>query len=214
MMIRSWRDEIGIEELANALTHGLGLALSLAGFAVILYLAIKKGSTASIIGCTVYGVTLVSLYAASTLYHSAAKPGIKSKLQVADYCCIYLLIAGTYTPFTITSLDRLTGFSLLVTVWALSLAGIAVKIFFRERFRRLRVASYALLGWLGIFAIGPLYTSLGWPPLALLIGGGLSYSLGILFFAWERLPHHHAIFHVFVLVGSILHYAAIAGYVV
>ncbi|MFN3417904.1 MAG: PAQR family membrane homeostasis protein TrhA [Pyrinomonadaceae bacterium] len=213
-MIRALHDRLGVEELANTLTHGLGLVLSIAGFVTLFILAYEKASPERLVGCTIYGLSLVSLYAASTFYHSATKPSLKSRLKIADYCCIYLLIAGTYTPFTLSSLDKLHGLGLLAAVWTLSLMGIAGKIFFGDKFPRLRVASYVFLGWLGIVAIVPLYNSLGWIPLALLLGGGLSYSIGVIFFAWQNLRHHHAIFHIFVLIGSILHFAAVAGYAI
>lgn len=211
-MLRYLHENLGIEELANALTHGVGLVLSVAGFIALCILAFQRSTPERTIGFIIYGLTLVALYAASTFYHSAVNPTLKSKLRVADYCCIYLLIAGSYTPFSLSVLKWPLGPLLLTAVWTVAIFGIASRILFGERFGRLRVISYVVLGWVGIFAIGPLYDALGWVPLALLIGGGVSYTAGVLFFAWQSLRHHHAIFHIFVLLGSVLHFAAIAGF--
>lgn len=211
-MIRYLNEKLGIEESANALTHGIGLVLSIAGFIALCILAFQRYTPERAISSLVYGTSLVALYAASTFYHSTVDSALKAKLRVADYCCIYLLIAGSYTPFTLSALKWPLGPLLLTVVWAVAILGILSRIFFGDRFHRLRVVSYVGLGWAGIVAIGPLYDALGWVPLALVIGGGVSYTVGILFFAWENLHHHHAVFHIFVLLGSILHFAAIAGF--
>lgn len=205
---------LSVEEVANSLTHGFGLLLSIAGFVFLLALAITKGDVWHIASAVVYGLSLVILYAASTLYHSEVEPGRKHVLQLVDHCCIYLLIAGSYTPFLLVLMRDTLGFGLLAFVWAFALFGIAMKVIFRGRFNAAGVVSYLAMGWIGIIAIHPLYLMLGWEPLALVLGGGASYSLGVVFFGWHSLRHHHAIWHGFVLGGSILHYLAVVLFVV
>lgn len=213
-MIKAKLEKLSIEELANTLTHGFGLVLSIAGFIVLVALASIKGDFWHILSSIVYGLSLITLYAASTFYHSATAPELKRKLQILDHCCIYLLIAGSYTPFTLVVLRGAFGHSLFIFAWAFAFAGIAMKIFFFKRFPIASVISYLLMGWLGIVAIQPLLAALGLAPVMLVVAGGLAYSIGVIFFAWERLPHNHAIWHLFVLAGSICHYLAVAIYVV
>lgn len=205
--------KLSVEEVANTLTHGFGLVLSLAGLGFLVFLAAVKGDGWHLAASIVYGLSLTVLYGASTLYHSATEPGLKHRLQLIDHCCIYLLIAGSYTPFLLVLMRDSFGFALLAFVWAFALFGIAMKIIFRGRFNAVGVVSYLAMGWIGIIAIQPLYLLLGWVPLALVVGGGASYSLGVVFFGWHSLRHHHAIWHVFVLGGSILHFVAVAIYV-
>jgi hemolysin III len=212
-MLRILR-ELSVEEFANTITHGFGLVLSIIGFAVLVVLASVRGGAAMIAGCVVYGVSLVVLYAASTAYHSTTSLELKKKLQVADHCGIYLLIAGSYTPFGIVIIGGTLGQTLLIAIWAFALIGITAKLIFADRFPALSVISYILMGWLGVFAVQPLFAALGIVPIVLAVAGGIAYTLGVIFFAWHKLPHNHAIFHVFVLAGSIIHYIAIAMYVV
>ncbi len=211
-MIRAHLSEMTIEEVANAITHGFGLALSVVGFAVLVILAVLSGDGWFLTGSIVYGVSLVVLYAASTSYHTVIHSKRKRMLQLLDHCCIYLLIAGTYTPFILMVLRNMLGGSMLGFVWLLALIGITVKLIFRDRFKAFGIVLYLLMGWAGIVGIKPIYEALGLVPMALVLGGGVSYTLGMIFFGWHGLKHHHAIFHVFVLCGSILHYAAIVGY--
>lgn len=205
---------MSVEELANTITHGFGLVLSVVGFVVLVVLAGLRGDAASITGCVIYGLSLVILYAASTLYHSTSIPELKSVLRVLDHCGIYLLIAGSYTPFGLIILKGSLGINLLIAIWAFAVIGILLKVFFRDRFVALSVVSYVVMGWIGVFAIQPLFEAIGIMPVILVATGGVAYSLGVIFFAWKRFRHHHAIFHVFVLVGSIFHYAAVVLYVV
>jgi hemolysin III len=213
-MIKARLKELSVEEFANTITHGFGLALSVVGFAVLLFLAISRGGMMLIASCIVYGISLVTLYAASTVYHGTTSPTLKRKLQIVDHCCIYLLIAGSYTPFGLVILGGRLGQNLLVLIWAIAAAGIISKAVLRHRYPAISVVSYLIMGWIGVFAIQPLLAALGMIPIALAVAGGLSYSLGVVFFAWHKIPHNHAIFHVFVLAGSILHYFAIAIYVI
>lgn len=212
-MIKTLQD-LSVEELANTITHGFGLVLSVIGFGVLLILAASRGGKLMIAGCVVYGVSLVILYAASTAYHSTTSVTLKKKLQVADHCGIYLLIAGSYTPFGIVIIGGALGQTLLAAIWAFAVIGITAKLIFADRFPALSVISYVLMGWLGAFAMQPLFEALGGMPIALAVAGGVAYTLGVIFFAWHKLPHNHAIFHVFVLAGSLFHYVAIAMYVV
>jgi hemolysin III len=213
-MLKTKFENLSIEEVANTITHGFGLFLSIVGFVLLVVMASVKGDAWHIAASVVYGLSLVVLYAASTFYHGATSPRLKAILQIVDHCCIYLLIAGSYTPFTLIVLRGAFGYGLFLFAWAFAAAGILLKIFFGKRFPAASVFSYLLMGWIAVFAVQPLLVALGFVPIVLVCAGGLAYSLGVIFFAWERLPHHHAIWHVFVLAGSILHYLAIAIYVV
>lgn len=213
-MIRAHLSEMAVEEVANATTHGFGLVLSVIGFAVLLTLALLNGDRWFTLSSIVYGTSLVVLYAASTVYHTVIHARIKRYLQLLDHCCIYLLIAGTYTPFLLTVVRGTFGASILALIWALAVVGIALKLIFRDRLNILGIVLYLLMGWIGVVAIKPMYEALGLAPLILILAGGVSYTLGMIFFGWHRIRHHHAIFHVFVLGGSILHYAAIVGYLI
>lgn len=203
-----------IEEIANTVTHGFGLILSIAGFIVLVSLASLEGDVWHIASSLVYGSSLVVLYAASTFYHGATSPKLKQTLQIVDHCCIYLLIAGSYTPFTLIVLRGSFGQSLFVFVWFFAFAGIILKIFLGKRFMIASVLSYLLMGWIGVVAVQPLFAALGFVPIALVVAGGGAYSLGVIFFAWKSLRHHHAIWHLFVLAGSICHFLAISIYVI
>lgn len=205
---------LSAEELANTLTHGFGLVLSILGFAALVILARLRGDPLLIAGCVVYGVSLVVLYAASTIYHGTTSPKLKRRLQVVDHCCIYLLIAGSYTPFGLVIAGEWFGRGLLTAFWGIAITGILVKLVVRDRFPAINVVSYLVMGWLGVFAVQPLFNALGIVPVALAVAGGIAYSLGVVFFPWKSIKHHHAIFHVFVLMGSIFHYAAVVLYVV
>jgi hemolysin III len=212
-MIRARLQLLSVEEVANSLTHGFGLILSLAGFVFLVALALFKGDGWHLASSIIYGSSLVILYAASTIYHTATDPVMKKRLRILDHCCIYILIAGSYTPFILIALRDGFGFGLLAVVWTTAAVGIAIKIIFRERFSAVGIVLYLLMGWLGVVAAPPLYAALGTAPLALVAAGGLSYTAGMIFFGWHSIKHNHAIFHVFVLGGSILHFIAIARYV-
>ena len=205
---------LSAEEVANTITHGFGLVLSVIGFVVLVSLAISRGDGWSIASCVVYGLSLVTLYAASTIYHSVLSPTLKKRLQIVDHCGIYLLIAGTYTPFGLIIADTSLGRGLLAAIWAFAIVGILTKLVIGDRFPAINVISYLVMGWLGVFAVPPLFNALGLMPVILAFAGGVAYSLGVIFFPWKSIKHHHAIFHIFVLLGSIIHYAAIVIYVV
>ena len=213
-MGRAILKELSVEEFANTVTHGFGLVLSVAGFVALLILAAFRDDPLLMIACVVYGMSLVILYAASTIYHGTTSAELKHKLRLVDHCCIYLLIAGSYTPFGMIIVNGMLGQGLLVLIWTIAILGIAAKLMFQHRFPILSVGSYVVMGWLGVFAVQPMLERLGPVAVMLAVAGGVSYTLGVIFFAWPRIRHHHAIFHVFVLAGSILHYAAVILYVV
>ena len=205
---------IRIEELVNALTHGAGALLSAMGLILLVALAWQHGTTLHMVSCGIFGVTLVLLYTASTLYHSARSPRLKHLFRVFDRSCIYLLIAGSYTPFTLVTLQGSWGWTLFGLIWVLAAAGVVFQILFAQRFKILTTVAYLLMGWLAVIAIKPLIDSLPAGGFAWLLAGGLVYSAGALFYLWKRLPYNHAIWHLFVLGGSTCHYLAVVLYVV
>ncbi len=213
-MVRARLKELTIEEFANTLTHGFGLLLSIAGFVFLVVLASVKGDFWYMTSSILYGLSLVILFAASTFYHSAVSPEQKRRLQIVDHCCIYILIAGSYTPITLIVLREGIGQNLFIFVWAFAIFGIVSKLLFGKRFPILSVISYLVMGWIGIVAVQPLFDALGFAPVALIVAGGIAYTVGVIFFAWHSIKHHHAIWHIFVLLGSICHFLAIAIYVI
>jgi hemolysin III len=202
------------EEIANSVTHGMGLALSLAGLAVLVTLAALRGTAWHIVSCAVYGATLVILYAASTLYHSVRGPRVKRVLRILDHSAIYLLIAGTYTPFALVTLRGAWGWSLFGVVWGMALVGILWKIWFVDRFVVVSTTVYLLMGWLAVIAAKPLLAALPAGGIAWILAGGLCYTAGVVFFGWKKLPYAHTVWHVFVVTGSVCHFLAVLLYVI
>lgn len=203
------RPRLSLEEIANSITHGIGLVLSVAGFAVLLVFAILGGGASHIVACSIYGATLISLYTASTLYHAVVSPRLKRALRIFDHSAIYLLIAGTYTPFLLLYLRGPWGWSLFGVVWGLAFAGIVFKFWFVGHFEHVSTAIYLAMGWLVIVAAKPVLAHVPTPTLLWLLAGGLFYSCGVIFYVWKRLPYSHAVWHLFVLAGSACHYCAI-----
>jgi hemolysin III len=203
-----------IEELVNSLTHGTGALLSAAGLIVLVVPACLHGTTLQIVSCSIYGTTLLLLYTASTLYHTVRSPRLKHIFKVIDHSCIYLLIAGTYTPFTLVTLQGSLGWTLFGLIWALAAAGIVFQIFFVYRFKILATIAYVLMGWVALIAIKPLLEALPAGGFAWLLAGGIVYTSGALFYLIKKLPYNHAIWHLFVLGGSACHYVAVLLYVV
>jgi hemolysin III len=210
--VRSGQYSTG-EEIANSLTHGLGALLAIGGLAVLVTLAALRGDVWHVVSCSVYGGAMVVLYTASTLYHGISVPRAKNALQVFDHAAIFLLIAGTYTPFALVSLRGPWGWSLFGTVWGLAAAGIVLEVAFPRRWPALSLTLYVAMGWVVVVAIKPLLAALAPGGLVLLVLGGLSYTAGIGFYVWHRLPYSHAIWHLFVLAGTIFHFFAILYYV-
>ena len=200
------------EELASAATHALGVILSIAAlFGMILTVC---DHTLEIVSASIFGGSLILLYGFSALYHASSGIRSKSILQALDHACIYLLIAGSYTPVMLISLRGPWGWTLLCIVWAMALAGVIIKTVLPGRKDHwISTALYIVMGWLAVVAIGPLIKALPPAGVAWLVAGGLSYTFGVIFFAWRKLPYHHAIWHLFVLGGSACHVAAIWLYV-
>ena len=197
------------EEIAASVTHGVGAGLSIAGLTLLIVLAAIYGDAWQVVAFSIYGTSLFLLYLASTLYHAIQNPRAKRVFRVLDHTAIYLLIAGTYTPFLLVGMRGAMGWTLLVTIWAMALAGIIWKIFFLGRLEILATIFYVLMGWLAIIGIKEMLVSIPTTGLILLVTGGLVYMLGIIFYAWKKFPYNHAIWHLFVLGGSILHFFAI-----
>ena len=202
------------EELANSITHGVGVVLAIAGLAVLTSFASVFGTVWHIVACSIYGATQILLYTASTLYHSIPLPRAKGVLRLCDHAAIFLLIAGTYTPFTLVSLRGPWGWSLFGLVWGLALTGMALQSILIRYKALVTAIPYVAMGWVAIVAIKPLLESVAPGGLVLLVAGGLAYTLGSVFYVWRRLPYHHAIWHLFVLMGSTLHFFAILFYVI
>ena len=199
--------------LANAITHGIGAVLAVAG-AAYLIAASTRGTARLVASCAVFSVTLVLVYVCSTLYHSLVRTRARHVFQVLDHSSIYLLIAGTYTPFTLISLRGPVGWLIFAVEWSLAVAGVIVKSFAVDRFEVASALVYLFQGWFIVVAVGPLLHAIGWHGVLWLGAGGLAYTLGIVFFALDRLRYFHAAWHVFVLAGSVAHYFAILFYVV
>lgn len=197
------------EEIANSVTHGVGAALSAAGLVTLIVLASLYGDVYKVVGFTIFGASLLILYSASTLYHAIQHRGAKRILRRCDHAAVYLLIAGTYTPFLLISLRGTIGLPLLALVWAMALLGVLWKMFFTGRYEVLATIVYILMGWMCVLAYRQMVSNV--PPLgvALLFAGGIVYTLGVLFYALEKIPYNHAVWHLFVLGGSACHFAAV-----
>ena len=198
------------DEIANVVTHGIGVLLSVGAGAALIALASVQAGTREMISVAVFSASLVLLYSASTLYHAARHPETKARLKVLDHCAIFILIAGTYTPFTIAAIRGAWGWSLFGMIWGMALIGIVFKLFFTGRFKVLSTAMYIGMGWLVVIALVPLMQALSGAGLAWLVVGGVLYTAGTLFYHRESIPYSHAIWHGFVLAGSSCHFVAVA----
>ena len=202
------------EEIANAVTHGIGTLLSIAGLAVMVSFSALYGDAWHIVSTSIFGGSLVLLYASSTVYHSVWHDRSKQILQRLDHSAIFILIAGTYTPFALVNLRGSWGWTLLGLVWSIALLGVALQVCPRKRNERLSLALYLGLGWMALVAIKPFLANVDTGGIVLLLIGGLSYSLGVVFYIWHKLSYHHAIWHGFVLAGSVFHFFAVLFYVI
>jgi len=202
------------EELANGLTHGFGLLLGIAGLVLVVVFAALRGTVWHVVGGSIFGATLVLLYASSTLYHSLRPGRAKRLFGIFDHAAIFLLIAGTYTPFMLGPLRGPWGWTLFGMIWALAICGVLLEAITKGRARRLQLALYLGMGWLIVVALKPLVDNVSPGGLALLGAGGAAYTLGVIFYVWKRLRYHHAIWHLFVIAGSVCHVLAILFYVV
>lgn len=201
-------DAVDSEEVACGIIQGCGIVLSIAALAVLVALAHARADALHVAAMAVYGTTLILLYTASTLYHSVTQPRVKGVLRVLDHSAIFLLIAGTYTPFTLISLRGPWGWTLFTIIWSLALLGIILSAL-RLRRRGFVIALYVAMGWAALVAIAPLSEALAAGGMRLLVLGGASYTLGVPVYLWKRLPYHHALWHLFVMAGSAFMFCAI-----
>ncbi|MGM0440593.1 MAG: PAQR family membrane homeostasis protein TrhA [Chlamydiota bacterium] len=202
------------EEIFNSISHGVGIIFSIVGLVLAVTYAALYGTTWHVVSCSIYGTTMLLLYSASTIYHSCRSPKVKNILQVIDYSCIALFIAGTYTPFTLLALRGPWGWSLFSTVWTLALVVLGLSIFYAGKSYLLFSIIYLAMGWLIVLAIVPLLQSMALGGNILLISGGLAYSVGVIFYLLDNMPFNHPIWHLFVLAGSVCHYFAVLFYLI
>ena len=201
------------EERLNVWSHAIGLVLSVVGLSLLILRALDSKEAQVLVSSVIFGASMILLYAASTFYHNCKTEGLRYKLKILDHISIYILIAGTYTPFCLISLKGTTGWILFGITWGFALAGLILKLFFTGRFRTFSTLIYVLMGWLIVFAIEPLMHNL--PPEALfwIIAGGISYTLGAVIYSIRSIKFNHAVFHLFVLIGTFCHFMAIYKYV-
>jgi hemolysin III len=202
------------EEIWHAITHGVGLVLSIAGLAILVAYAALDGSALAVTASAIFGATLIVMYGSSTLYHASTNIKVKKIFQQFDHASIYFLIAGTYTPITLIVLGGAWGWSIFSVIWGVAAIGIFLKFAYPDRFEKLSLILYLLMGWMIVIAIQPLLENMESGGLWLLLAGGLSYTVGVIFYVWDRVPFNHAIWHLFVLGGSILHYFMVLIYVI
>ncbi|HET8802298.1 MAG TPA: hemolysin III family protein [Marinobacter sp.] len=198
-----------IEEWLNSATHGIGALLSVAGTAALIIAASQAGDTWKIVSFGIFGASLVLLYMASALYHGVRQPALKRAFKTLDHCAIFLLIAGTYTPFLLVNMRGTVGWTLFAVIWSLALTGVVLKIVFQNRFKLARVGIYLAMGWLITFASSDLAASVSDTALNLTIAGGIVYTVGVAFYLADRIPYMHAVWHLFVIGGSACHFGAI-----
>ncbi|MDH4109537.1 MAG: hemolysin III family protein [Gammaproteobacteria bacterium] len=201
------------EEIIHAVSHGAGAVLSIGGLSWMLFLSIEAADPWRIAASIVYGLCLIALFLASTLYHGLHASRHRQLFKLLDHCAIYLLIAGTYTPFMLVAMRNSTGWWLFGTIWVLASAGILTKLWLGHRYPRLAMASFLVMGWLVVLAAPQVAAAVGRGGMAWLVAGGLSYTVGALFYSARRLPFNHAIWHLFVLAGGICHFLAVVWYV-
>ena len=201
------------EELVNRCTHAFGALLSLVGVTALIVLAAGQHDAYRIVSACIYGVSMVTFYCLSTAYHSVRKPSTRYVFRILDHASIYLMIAGSYTPFALVTLRGPWGWSLFGTVWGLGTVGAAMKIFTTHRLRYIGPLLYIALGWIVVIAWHPLSAALASNGIFLLFAGGVAYTLGVVIYLWDRIPYNHAIWHLFVLTGSACHFFAIFYYV-
>ncbi len=201
------------EEIAHAVTHGVGVILAIVGLSWMLYVSIDAMDPWRIVASAVYGTTLIALFLASTVYHSMPHSKRRHVFKLLDHCAIYLLIAGTYTPFLLVAMRSNTGWWLFGTIWALATAGIIKKAWFKHRFPKFALASYLAMGWLAVVAAPQLADAIGPNGMAWLVAGGVSYSVGAVFYVLKQMPFNHAVWHLFVLGGGVCHFLSVALHV-
>jgi len=202
-----------LEERINIFSHAAGLLLSMVAVVLLVTRASSYGNAWHIVSVAIFGASLIALYAASTTYHSATRAELRARLRVIDHATIYILIAGTYTPFTLITLTGPVGWTIFAASWGMAISGITLKLFFTGRFNLVSTLMYVFMGWIIIFAVKPLIANLSTAGLSWLVAGGLSYTIGAIIYSIKKVPLNHAIFHLFVLAGSICHFVAVYFYV-
>lgn len=201
------------EEIFNSVSHGVGVALACVGFGILIVLSALYGDAWAVSSSIVYSFSLFALYLASTLYHACPNRRVKGVLQVLDHCSIFLLIAGTYTPYTLITLRGALGWTLFAVVWGAAIVGVVLNAIDVQKYSRISMVCYVAMGWGVVLAIRPLMASLAWRGLVLLALGGVFYTVGIVFYVIRR-SYMHSIWHLFVLAGSVCHYLSILLYVI
>jgi hemolysin III len=201
------------EEMTNIISHAVGLVLSIVALLLMLIRASESGNTLHIVSAAIFGASLIALYAASTLYHSAKEPKVRSRLRINDHATIYILIAGTYTPFTLITLNGWVGWTIFGVSWGMAIAGVVLKLFFTGKYNVLSTLMYVFMGWIIIFAVKPLINSLSSEGLYWLVAGGVAYTTGAVIYSIKKIKCNHAIFHLFVLLGSFCHFISVYFYV-
>lgn len=207
------KDYTVVEEVAHALTHGIGAVLSVVALVVMLVWAATYGDAWHVVAASIYGASLILLYTASTLYHAFPWSRIKAVFQQLDHAAIYVLIAGTYTPFALINLRGAWGWTLLGVAWGIALLGVILELGMKKRIKWLSLSLYLGMGWMAVIAIKPMIDNVDSGGLTLLVAGGLAYTFGVIFYVWKSLPYHHAIWHLFVLAGSVFHFFSIFYFV-
>ena len=202
-----------LEEKINISSHTIGLVLSIIGLVFLVKQANQQGNVWHFVSFCIFGTSLIILYAASTFYHSAKEPELRSRLRIIDHASIYILIAGTYTPFTLVTLHGTTGWIIFTTVWGMALIGLILKLFFTGKYKLFSTLVYVLMGWVIVFALNPLINNLPLGGLIWLIAGGITYTIGAILYSIKKIKFNHAIFHIFVLIGSFCHFMSVFYYV-
>ncbi len=201
-------------EIANTVTHGVGLLLSVAGLVVLLMMSVTRGGPLAITSFAIYGASMILMFGISTAYHSVKKGKWKRRLRTLDHCAIYVFIAGSYTPFTLVAMSGGWGWSLFGVAWGIAILGVLLKVLVSSRPSGLSTGIYIMMGWMSAVAVVPLYHALGFGGIMLLLGGGLAYTVGVFFFHRDHRHLHHAVWHLFVIAGCALHFGAMVFYVV
>ncbi|TYS62593.1 hemolysin III family protein [Sutcliffiella horikoshii] len=201
------------EEIANTVTHGIGILTSIAALVLLIVFSAINGTPLHLATFIVYGVTMIMLYTASTLLHALPKGKAKNVFEILDHSSIYFFIAGSYTPITLIIMDGALGWTLFGIVWGLAIAGTVFKVFFVKRFILASTLLYVLMGWLAVFGWGDITSTVGTGGIAFLVAGGVVYSIGAVFYVWRAFPYHHAVWHIFVLGGTVLHFFFVLLYV-
>jgi hemolysin III len=202
-----------LEEKTNIVSHAIGLGLSVIALLLMLLRASGSGNILHVISAGIFGISLIALYAASTFYHSAKEPKKRARLRINDHATIYILIAGTYTPFTLVTLNGWVGWTIFGISWGMAISGVILKLFFTGRYNVLSTLMYVFMGWIIVFALKPLINSLAPDGLVWLVAGGVAYTTGAVIYSIKKIPFNHAIFHLFVLLGSFCHFVSVYFYV-